>query len=58
MLKDWAHYNFMKCLSVLSAYPTEMQYLGVKQLFAMYEKKVKDNVIAEYRKRLKYGNLN
>ena len=32
--------------------------LGIKQLFAMYEKKVKDNVIAEYRKRLKYGNLN
>ena len=38
----------IKCLSDRDTH----RYLGVEQLFAMDDKKVKDNVIAEYRKRL------
>ena len=38
----------IKCLSEQDTY----QYLGIKQLFAMDDKKVKDSVIAEYKKRL------
>ena len=36
----------IKCLSDRGTY----RYLGVEQLFATDDKKVKDNVIAEYRK--------
>ena len=36
----------IKCLSDRDTY----RYLGVEQLFATDDKKVKDNVIAEYRK--------
>ena len=38
----------IKCLSNRDTY----RYLGVEQLFVTNDKKVKDNVIAEYRKRL------